>query len=376
MTQTLPRSFVSSLIYAVPADLGSGAAHCVHVVKMGMALRRVGLAVDVCVAATPSDDVLMADFGLTDPLTATQIRPVGRGPASLRFARGVMNHAQRGQDILTRNLLTAWLSVVSGHRTVLELHSPIETLKGRIMFRLFMHHRRALGLVTITQALKDRYVSDFGTAMAPRIHVLPDAADPVVHDDPASADTMAGPPTVGYVGSFLPGKGAEQVLRIATLMPDVHFVLVGGPNKAIANQTVPANVHLTGELPHAAAMQLMASFVVALLPNQARVIVSGGTVDIGRWTSPLKLFEYMAAGRPIVASRLPVLEEVLADGLNALLVDPSAPDDWAVQIRRLIDDPMLAQQLAMTAHRDFVQKYSWTARAMRMAEIFSLRVAS
>jgi len=123
-------------------------------------------------------------------------------------------------------------------------------------------------------------------------------------------------------------------------------------------------------------MQLMASFVVALLPNQARVIVSGGTVDIGRWTSPLKLFEYMAAGRPIVASRLPVLEEVLADGLNALLVDPSAPDDWAVQIRRLIDDPMLAQQLAMTAHRDFVQKYSWTARAMRMAEIFSLRVAS
>lgn len=159
-------------------------------------------------------------------------------------------------------------------------------------------------------------------------------------------------------------------------MPDVRFVMVGGPETALDGQTVPTNVNLTGAMPHAAAMRQMAGFDVALLPNRARVLVSGGTVDIGRWTSPLKLFEYMAAGRPIVASRLPVLEEVLADGRNALLADPTAPDAWAAQIRRLIDDPALAQRLATAAHKDFVQHYSWTARAVRMAGIFGLKVAA
>lgn len=368
------------LIYAVPADLGSGAAHCVHVVKMATALRRVGLAVDVCVSASPPEDVLMSDFALTAPLAATLIKTRGCGPASWRFARAVMAHAQCGQDILTRNLLTACLSVLSGHRTVLELHSPIETLKARLLFRLFIRHSRALGFVTITQALKNRYISDFGAGMAERIHVLPDAADPLVRPVTAPPATLpsavAGAPTVGYVGSFLPGKGAEHVLKIASLMPDVHFVMVGGPETALTDQMVPTNVQLNGAIPHAAAMQQMASFDVALLPNQARMLVSDGTVDIGRWTSPLKLFEYMAAERPIVASHLPVLEEVLVDGRNALLADPTAPDVWALQIRRLIDDPALARQLARAAHKDFVQHYSWGARAVRMASIFGLKVAA
>jgi len=366
----------SQLIYAVPADLGSGAAHCVHVVKMTTALRRIGLDVDVCVRAAPSDDTLMTAFGLAEPLAASRVGAGSLGPVSLRFARGVMAQARRGQNLLTRNLVTACMGVLSGHPTLLELHSPVESFRSRMLFRLFICHPKALGLVTITRALKDQYVKDFGAAIATRIHVLPDAADPVTQAEITQSPADQASPIVGYVGSFLPGKGAEQVLQIASLMPDIRFVLAGSPDTALADLSVPTNVHLPGPLPHAVAMQQMASFDVALLPNQAQVLVSGGAVDIGHWTSPLKLFEYMAAGRPIVASRLPVLEEVLSDGHNALLADPASPRDWAEKIRRLLDDPALARQLSMVAHHDFLHKYSWTARAERIAEIFGLKVAS
>ena len=371
-----PDSNAVPLIYAVPADLGSGAAHRVHVVKMTTALRRIGLGVDLCVRAAPSDDTLMTDFELRETLDAIRIGDRYWGPDSLRFALGVRAHAKRGQKLLTRNLLTACVGVLSGHMTLLELHSPVESFRSRMLCRFFIRHPRALGMIVITSALKNRYVQDFGRAIAPYIHVLPDAADPVTQRETVQSAADRAGPVVGYVGSFLPGKGAEQVLKIAALMPEVRFVLIGGPVTALAGLSVPPNVQMPGPLPHAVAMQQTASLDVALLPNQARVFVSGGSVDIGRWTSPLKLFEYMAAARPIVASRLPVLEEVLTDDRNALLADPASPNDWVDKIRRILDEPALAERLSKAAHSDFQNNYSWTARAERTADILGLKVVS
>ena len=85
------------------------------------------------------------------------------------------------------------------------------------------------------------------------------------------------------------------------------------------------------------------------------------------FTSPLKLFEYMAAARPIVASDLPALREVLRDGENALLVPPEDPVALAVAIRRLQEDPALAERLAGQAARD-VRAYTWEERGRRIVE--------
>ena len=95
-----------------------------------------------------------------------------------------------------------------------------------------------------------------------------------------------------------------------------------------------------------------------MLPNTATEVSA-------RYTSPLKLFEYLAAGRPIVASRLPALAEVLEDGINALLVAPGDPAALADAIRRLIADPALALRLAARAFAD-AEQYSWARRAERL----------
>ena len=87
------------------------------------------------------------------------------------------------------------------------------------------------------------------------------------------------------------------------------------------------------------------------------------------FTSPLKLFEYMAAGRAIAASDLPSIREILTDGENALLVKPGDPNALAAAIRTLINDGDLAQRLARAARTD-VTRYTWTRRAERLEKLF------
>src|SRR5690606_120420 len=141
----------------------------------------------------------------------------------------------------------------------------------------------------------------------------------------------------------------ELISRIVGLCPDARFTIVGGNCSEIeswkAETAGQANIHFAGHVPHGEVARYIAAFDVVLLPNQNTVSSSRGTGSIGAWTSPLKMFEYMAAGKPIVASDLPVLREVLHDGESALLCSPDDPKRWAATIATLHRDPELRQRL-------------------------------
>jgi glycosyltransferase involved in cell wall biosynthesis len=106
----------------------------------------------------------------------------------------------------------------------------------------------------------------------------------------------------------------------------------------------------------------MCDMDVLLLPNQDKLMVMGE--DIGKFTSPLKLFEYMASGRAIVASDLPVIREVL-DENSAYLADSSDEKMWLEAIKSIRKDPADAERRALKAKKE-AEKYTWKSRAARM----------
>lgn len=225
---------------------------------------------------------------------------------------------------------------------------------------------RAESYVTITRALADDLAQRYG--MRDRVFVVPDGAS----FDIGSAEPRTpapGPRTTvaGYAGHLYPWKGVDIFVRAIALTRDLRALIVGGhPGEAdrarvdrlIAELGLGDRVTVTGLVPPAEVLRRLAAASVLVLPNTASAISE-------RYTSPLKLFEYLTLGRPIVASNLPAIREVLTDRETALLVPPGDPDALATALTRISTDPALAERLGRGA-RALAPDYTWARRAERL----------
>jgi glycosyltransferase involved in cell wall biosynthesis len=223
----------------------------------------------------------------------------------------------------------------------------------------------ASAYVTITQALADELSRRYGRRE--RVFVVPDGAMPPERSTGGSRVATDPRPVAAYAGHLYPWKGVDVFVRALALAPEVDGLIVGGhPGEAdLARVTALAHemgvadrLEITGLVPPAAVAARLSRASFFVLPNTASAVSD-------RYTSPLKLFEYLRLGRAIVASDLTAIREVLVDGRTGLLVPPGDAPALATALRRLAADPALAVRLgdaALARAADF----TWDARAARL----------
>jgi glycosyltransferase involved in cell wall biosynthesis len=172
-----------------------------------------------------------------------------------------------------------------------------------------------------------------------------------------------------YTGHLYVWKGVDVLAQAAqSLQEDTIIVFVGGSPEDITpfrkNYAVDSRISILGQHPYKEIPLYLKAADVLVLPNTAKESVS-------RWyTSPIKLFEYMASGRPIVASDLPSIRDVL-DETNAVLVPPDEPEALAQAITDLCNDAARADAIATMAYKDVAQ-YTWKKRAQSILDfVFS-----
>ena len=311
------------------------------------------------------DAYVELDTILTESLRAGAARRVRRLLRERRTtARAVRDDPP---DLLyVRNVLaTPWLP--SDLPFVFEAHTPPPAV--RVPLDRWMLRRPGLRrVVTISDALRVEYERRFPW-LAGRIVVAHDAAHDPFPDPGAWRPRVrrpGGPLRVGYVGGLYPGRGGEQIAAMAAALPDVEFHLVGGTAEDVAAFRAgvrSGNVTTFGHVAPSTLATHYEGFDVLVAPYQRAVAVHGGAGDTSRWMSPMKLFEYLSWGRPMVFSDLPVLREVLRDGENALLVPPDDVGAWVTAIGRLRDDAALGERLARRARADFLAHHTWDQRA-------------
>ena len=96
---------------------------------------------------------------------------------------------------------------------------------------------------------------------------------------------------------------------------------------------------------------------------QKEVSIGVKGFDTALWMSPIKMFEYMSVGVPIISSDLPVLREILIDKHNCLLVDPEDLMCWSSALKKILYNKLFSDKISGIAYREFRQKYTWEFRA-------------
>jgi glycosyltransferase involved in cell wall biosynthesis len=265
-------------------------------------------------------------------------------------------------------LVLSWLRRIP---FVLEVHHmPASRFQGRAVARLLKLHE-CRGLVAISQALANDYAQAH-PSLAERIPVVvaPDGADVPAHRPPRAARQTV---HVGYAGSVLPGRGVELIAELARRHPGVRFRIAGDPKEAAARFDAdgpPANVEFAGYLPHGEVTSFLAACDVLLAPYQRQVSIASG-FDTARWMSPLKIFEYMAAGRLVLCSDLPALREVDPEAEALTFLPPDDTDAWSAALAAAADNPARLDTAGRATHELVQQRFSWDRRAEALVAHFA-----
>lgn len=292
------------------------------------------------------------------------------------FPWEAVRHAHRlGADLLyVWPLQSAVLGLLAGMPSMLELHDFPSGHFGPLWLRLFLAIPGRKRLLPITDALRrSLHLPTEQTVIAPdgvdleRYASLPDP-------EPARRKLgLPAAPTVLCTGHLYEGRGVDLFLVLAEKFPPASFVWVGGRSADVKTWTTRAaaqaltNVIFTGFVPNERIPLYQSAADVLLMPYQRTVATSSGgnTAEI---CSPMKMFEYMAAGRAILTSDLPVLREVL-DETTAVFCPSDNVGMWESALGGLLNNEKRRQALGQRARRA-VRQYSWIERSRRVLETF------
>ena len=237
----------------------------------------------------------------------------------------------------------------------------IHTAKFNFLVRATIN--KSAGIVAISSALKI-YLQKHGVTKG--IIVAHDGVDLAIFN--TRIPIHEGRKIILYVGHLYKHKGVDTLAQAAKSLPnDVTVRFVGGTKEEIEKFRTRyygiKNIEIVGHKAYNQIPKELAVADVLVLPN------SDKDARASVYTSPMKLFEYMASGVPIVASDVPALREVLDESM-AVFITPDDPQALATGVKKVLSDESYGQQLSSKA-RECVKAYTWLSRARKILDFIS-----
>jgi glycosyltransferase involved in cell wall biosynthesis len=278
-----------------------------------------------------------------------------------------------------------YLAKKNGIPIILEVNevSGIERVRGQVLVGLAKSIEKKMfdaadGIVVVSEFLK-KHISEDMDIDADKIHVVPNAVDPRKFNPDVDGDAirkqldLENEIVVGFVGSFVSWSNLESLIHVfGEVYRDAqrgHLMLVGdGPMRDAMERTVEeegltGKVTFTGNVKHEDVPKFVAAMDICIIPRS------------NEYRSPVKLYEYMALAKPVVAPRLEPIESVIKHGENGVLFEQDNEHSLKQAVMSLIEKEEKREMLASAACKSVLEKYTWRVNAERVIRIYDAVLA-
>jgi glycosyltransferase involved in cell wall biosynthesis len=353
------------ILYLSRSLIPSRQANSIHVMNMCNAFSNNHNVLLLGMKSTHNNAVdIFSYYGVSNKFSLDLIKIRRKIFNFLSYFESAMKIIRYKPDVVySRTLTLAWLSTILRFPVIFESHDPVVLFKGirSGIFNRLMSSKKLMRIVVISKPLKDSYCK----------YGIDEKMILVAHD--AANENNATPLKfknkkrlqVGYIGHLYKGRGIELIASMAQRCEWADFHIAGGMENDIkywkSRYNNINNLKFHGFLDPSKVQSFMRGCSVLLAPYQSIVEVLGGgnTVD---WMSPLKIFEYMSSGVPIIASDLPSLREILIPGKTCLMCEYNNIEDWVRNLNSLKSD-LLRREISESAKKVFIKSYTWDIRA-------------
>ena len=269
--------------------------------------------------------------------------------------------------VYSRNIRGSFFTLLFGIPNILEIHEPYSAFSkiDKFLFKIILKNKNLKLIVLISNELKK--IMNFSTLeIQKKIIVCHDGAI----SNTSSAKIAKTVSNIGYFGSLYKGRGVENIIfKVANNFKNYNFYIVGGKNadieyfKKIGRNI--KNIIFLGYKSQYELLEISKKIDIFLAPYQDDTKIPSG-LSSTNWMSPLKIFEYMSFGKPIISSNFKVLNEILINNKNSILVKPNDINEWINAISIMVNSKEIRKKLASNALNDLNNKYTWSKRVEKI----------
>lgn len=372
------------VIYVGSPELFSKGASAIHIMKMCQAMTRLGIETELIIPANRKRSQLFEYYGVKSEfrLTSfpyfsnTSIRNIVHGLLSAFYIK--FYRADKYDVVVTRNIVFTYFATKFFQiPTIYDAHHPL-VKGGAFLFDSFKNSKYLVRFSTNSKGLSDIYL-DLGLPKDKLVVAHNGVELERFQDLPSKTkcreilDLPLEKKIVCYAGNIYEGRGIEHLIDVAPRFEDAMFLIVGGldedvdRNRHIAESKGVQNIKFVGFVNHVDVPFYLKSSDILVMPYTTSMTIKGGT-KAEQFTSPIKLFEYMAAAKPIVATSIPSVKEILQDSVNSILVDPDSGQAIRDGLEKVLSNDTLSEKIAAKAGRE-IQKYTWEERVKKLLNL-------
>tara|TARA_Y100000741_G_C18260997_1_gene560484 strand:+ start:2989 stop:4098 length:1110 start_codon:yes stop_codon:yes gene_type:complete len=307
----------------------------------------------ICPATKITNESIFDYYAVKNKFKVKKLEKFKQFPLGIKYYMfsflSILESLKFNADIyITRNFFTSFILSILRKKNILELHHEID-IESRIVqliskYSNFFNYNSLIKIVAITESVKLYYKKKF-KINEEKFLVSPSGSSLKINKFYFSNNKKK--LNIGYFGSIYKSRGIELILKLSRIDKNNNYYIYGDFKKFknIKIKNSNSNLFIGGYIPYKRIPEKIVKMDILLMPYSSYATSAGDIGNIIKYTSPLKLFDYLASGKFIICSNISVLKEIISEKKNAVLINNSQNVfSWKMEIdkiKNLIDKRLI-----------------------------------